>query len=163
MLSAARGLAPSSSVGHSRVRRASRQNVSVELRLDADCADFGARGFQHSRGNWRDGGIVEQTCAAAGVVPLQNLQLFSFGRICDANLHQKAIELRLGQRIRALEVDRVLRRKHGEPGGQRSACSVARHLALFHALEQRGLGARRHAVDFVHQQQVSETRDPRGK
>ena len=46
--------------------------------------------------------------------------------------------------------------KYGEPAGQRTTCAVARDLTLFHALEQRGLGARRHAVDFVHQQQVSE-------
>ena len=78
--------------------------------------------------------------------------------IGHANLHQEAIELRLGQRIGAFEVDRVLRGEDGEPAGQRPARAIDRHLALFHALEQRGLGARRHAVDLVHQQQVGKHR-----
>jgi hypothetical protein len=43
--------------------------------------------------------------------------------------------------------------KDRKPGGQRAAYAIAGHLALFHAFEQRGLGARRHAIDFVDQQQ----------
>ena len=76
----------------------------------------------------------------------------------DANLDQEAIKLRLGQRISAFEVDRVLRRKYGEPAGQWPAGSVTRNLAFFHALEQRGLRARRHAIDLVHEQQISKHR-----
>ncbi len=38
------------------------------------------------------------------------------------------------------------------------ADAVDRHLIFLHALQQRGLGARRHAVDFIHQQQVGEHR-----
>ena len=76
--------------------------------------------------------------------------------ISDANLQQKAVQLRLGQRIGAFEVHRILGGKDGEPGGQRAADAVAGDLALFHAFEQRGLGARRHAVDLVHEQQVGE-------
>ena len=103
-------------------------------------------------------GIVKKPCAAAGMMPLQNLQLFGFGGIGHANLHQEAVELRFGQWIGAFEVDRVLRRENGEPAGQRTTGAVTRHLALFHALKQRRLGARGHAVDFVHQKQVSEHR-----
>ena len=36
----------------------------------------------------------------------QKLRLFSGCRIRDANLHEKAIQLRFGQWIRALELDR---------------------------------------------------------
>ena len=38
------------------------------------------------------------------------------------------------------------------------AHAINRNLAFLHALQKRGLGARRHAVNFVHQQQVSENR-----
>ena len=38
------------------------------------------------------------------------------------------------------------------------ARAVNRRLSFFHSLQQRGLGARRHAVDFVSQQDVSEYR-----
>ena len=91
-------------------------------------------------------------------MPLENLQLLLLGGIGHANLQQKSVQLRLGQRISAFEVHRVLRGEDGEPGGQRAAHAVGGHLALFHAFQQRGLGARRHAVDLVHQQQVGEHR-----
>ena len=156
MLRAARGLAPSSKRRPLAGAAGQRENVAVELWLDANGANLSARSLEHSRRDGRDGCILEQACARAGVVPLENLQLLGFGGIRYANLHQEAIELRLGQRIGAFEVDGVLRRKHGEPTGQRTSCAVTRDLALFHALEQRGLGARRHAVDFVDEKQVSE-------
>ena len=92
------------------------------------------------------------------MVALQNLALVGLGGVGDTNLEQETVELRLGQRVGALEIDRVLRGEDGEPGGQRAARAVAGHLALFHAFEQRGLGARRHAVDLVHQQQVGKNR-----
>ena len=63
------------------------------------------------------------------MVALQNLALFGLRRVGDANLEQKAVELRLGQRVGALEVDRVLRGEDGEPGGQRAARAVARMVA----------------------------------
>ena len=92
------------------------------------------------------------------MVPLQNLQLFLLGGISHTNLHQEAVELRFGQRIGAFEIDRVLRGEYGEPRGQRAPHAVDRHLPLFHAFQQRGLRARRHAVDLVHQQQIGEHR-----
>ena len=162
-LRAARGLAPSSK--RRPLAGAARQceDVAVELRLDADGADLSARGGEHSCGDGRDGGVFEQACAGAGVVAFEDLQFFCFGGIGYANLHQEAIELRFGQRISAFEVDWVLRGEDGEPSGQRPAGAVAGDLALFHALEQRGLGARRHAVDFVHEKQVGEDGARRGK
>src|SRR3954470_2864129 len=79
-------------------------------------------------------------------------------RIGDANLYQKTIKLRLGQRICALEVDGILSGKHGEEGGKIVARSIDRDLALLHAFQKSGLGAGRHAVDFVNQQQLGENR-----
>ena len=91
-------------------------------------------------------------------MPLQNLQLFGLRGIRHANLHQEAVQLRFGQRIGAFKIDRVLRREHGEPARQRAPLAVDRHLPLFHAFQQRSLGARRHAVDLVHQQQIGKHR-----
>src|SRR5437016_13384906 len=61
-----------------------------------------------------------------------------------------------GKRIRTFKLDRVLRRKDRKKTRKRIARSVERHLLLLHRLEQGGLRARRHAVDFVHQQQIGE-------
>ena len=62
---------------------------------------------------------------------------------------QEAVELRLGQRERALELDRVLRREHEERLGQRVRLAVDGDLPLLHRLEQRRLRLRRRAVDLV--------------
>ena len=79
-------------------------------------------------------------------------------QIAQAQLEQEAVELGLGQRERALVLDRVLRRQHHEGAGQGRVDAVHRHLALAHALQQRGLRARRGAVDLVGQQDVGEGR-----
>ena len=71
---------------------------------------------------------------------------------------QEPIALRLGQRIGALHLDRVLRRQHKERAGQRIGGAVDRHLALFHALQQSGLGFRRRPVDLVRDDDVGENR-----
>ena len=42
-------------------------------------------------------------------------------RIADGELHHEPVELRFGQRIRALLLDRVLRREHEERLGQAGA------------------------------------------
>ena len=86
----------------------------------------------------------------------EQLHFLGRGRIEDADFGQKAIELRLGQRVRAFEVDRVLRGKNSEERGKRMGRAVNRYLALLHALQQRSLGSWRHAIDFIDQQQLGE-------
>src|SRR5262245_7641601 len=78
--------------------------------------------------------------------------------IVDVDLHQEAVELRLGQGIGAFLLDRILRREHVE--GARNVVTIAgnRHVVLLHGLQQRGLGARACAVDFVGHQQLPENR-----
>ena len=45
---------------------------------------------------------------------LHDRQLFVVLRVVDQHLEHEAVDLRLGQRIRALRLDRVLRRHHEE-------------------------------------------------
>src|ERR1043165_3387988 len=88
-------------------------------------------------------------------MPFKHVSLFLLARIFDTNFEQKAIKLRLRQRISTFEVDRVLRRKNGEPVGQRAPDSITRHLTLFHTLKKRRLRAWRHTVHLVNQKQIS--------
>ena len=71
---------------------------------------------------------------------------------------QEPVQLRLGQRERAFQLDRVLGRQHEEGVGQRPGRAVDGDLALLHRLQQRRLRARRGAVDLVDQQHVREDR-----
>src|SRR3979411_1261175 len=60
--------------------------------------------------------------------------------------------------MRAPEIHGVLRGKYGEEWREIVARAINRNLAFLHGLQKSSLSARRHAVDFVHQQQVSENR-----
>ena len=73
-------------------------------------------------------------------------------------LQHEAVELRLGQRVRALELDGVLRREHEERLRQRPGLAQHGHAVLLHRLEQRRLGLRRRAVDLVGEHDVREHR-----
>ena len=64
------------------------------------------------------------SCARAGR-RAEDRDLVVRRRIADAHVEQEAIELRFGQRIRALLLDRVLRREHEERLGQRACVSPA--------------------------------------
>ena len=89
-------------------------------------------------------------------VALQNFCLLRVGRVVDADLHQEAIQLRFGQRIRPLELDWILRGEHGEMFRQRITHAVDGDLAFLHCFQKRGLGAGGGAIDLVDQEQVSE-------
>src|SRR5436190_2405555 len=92
-------------------------------------------------------------------VPSGNdLHLAGFVRIVDQYLHQKPVELRLGQRVRAFVLDRVLGRQHRKHRRQRQPLTVDRRLPFFHRLEQGGLRLWRRAVYLVGQQDVGKYR-----
>ena len=55
--------------------------------------------------------------------PVEDLALLGLGRIADRELHQEAVDLRLGQRVGAFVLDRVLRREDEERVGQRVVVS----------------------------------------
>ena len=91
-------------------------------------------------------------------VRAEHLRLFARARVAHDDAHEEAIDLRLGQRIRALEIDRVLRREHEEGEGQLEAIALDRDLTLLHRLEQRGLRLGGRAVDLVGEHDVREDR-----
>ena len=79
-------------------------------------------------------------------------------RVADRDRQREPVELPLGQRIRAVLLDRVLGRDHEERRGQRVRHALDRHLPLLHRLQQRRLRPRRRAVDLVDQHDVGEDR-----
>ncbi len=78
--------------------------------------------------------------------------------IVDVDLHQEAVELRFGQRIGAFLLQRVLRGEHMERLGQIMPRACNRDVLFLHGLQQRRLGARAGAVDFVGHQELREYR-----
>ena len=94
----------------------------------------------------------------AGVDPPQHRRLGLLVGGVDGDLEEEAVELRLGQRVGALVLDRVLGGHHHEAIAERAGGAVGGDLALLHRLEQRGLGLRRGAVDLVGEQRVGEDR-----
>ena len=78
--------------------------------------------------------------------------------IVDDQLEQEAVELRLGQRIDALLLDRVLRREDGEARAERVRLAAQRHAPFLHSLQQRRLRLGRGTVDLVGEQQLGEDR-----
>ncbi len=96
--------------------------------------------------------------AHAGALRAHHRDLFRLARIGERVLEQEAVELRLGQRISALLLDRILGRDHHEALAERMGLAVQRDMALLHRLQQRGLRLGRGAVDLVRQQQLAEDR-----
>ena len=88
----------------------------------------------------------------------QHLPLGVVRRIVDIDLQQEAVELGFGQGIGAFLLQRVLGREHVERLGQVIGVAGDRDLAFLHRLQQRRLGARAGAVDFVRHQQLAEHR-----
>jgi hypothetical protein len=79
-------------------------------------------------------------------------------RIVDADLEQEAVELRLGQRVGAFLLDRVLRGEHHEGRRERVRLALDGDLLLLHHFEERGLRFRGRPIDLVGEQQVGEHR-----
>ncbi len=157
---APRGLTPSVSDGHSRLRLRDGGDVGEERRLDRHRLHFAPRAGELLEVERLEDEVVDRARIEPAMVALEDGFLLAGGavRIAEANLHQKAIELGFGQRIGPLELDRVLRRERGERRREPMARAVDRDLALFHRLEQRRLRPRRHPVDLVDEQQVGEDR-----
>jgi hypothetical protein len=91
-------------------------------------------------------------------LPVHDLPLLLLGRVADDDLHHEAVDLRLGQAVRALVLDGILGREHHEELAERMARPTDRHLLLLHRLEQRALHLGWRAVDLVREQDVREDR-----
>ena len=89
---------------------------------------------------------------------LEDPPLLEHAGIAERGAKQEAVELRLGQRERALVLDRVLGREQEERVGELERHPVDGHLPLGHRLEQRRLRLRRRAVDLVDEEDVREDR-----
>ena len=80
----------------------------------------------------------------------------STARIARVDPQQEPVELGLGQREGALQLDRVLGGQHQERLRQAHGLPVHGHLPLLHGLEQGRLGPGRGPVDLVGQQHLGE-------
>ena len=83
--------------------------------------------------------------------PQQDGVLLFLVGIANAHLHQEAVDLRLGQREGAFQLDRVLSGEDKEGTRQRVGHAVHGDLPFLHGLQQRALRAGRGAVDLVSQ------------
>ena len=99
----------------------------------------------------------------AGVDALQDLELVLGVGVVDDLLEQEAVELRLGQQVRALLLDRVLGRDHQERRRHLVDRAADRGLPLLHRLEHRALGLRARPVDLVEQHDVGVHRAELGR
>ena len=91
----------------------------------------------------------------------RDLHLLIFREVIHDDVEHEAVELRFRQRVRALELDRVLRREDVKGLVELVGLSLHRDAVLLHRLEQRGLRFGRRAVDFVSQHDVREDRPGR--
>ena len=89
---------------------------------------------------------------------LQHVPLLVRRWITERDPQQEAIELGLGERIRALVLHGVGGREHVEWRSKRERLTLDGHLPFLHRLEQGRLCLRGRAVDLVSQEQPSEDR-----
>ena len=87
-----------------------------------------------------------------------HLEFFFGGQVVDHDFEHETVELGFRQRVGALELDRVLRREHEEGFFEIVGFTLHRDPVFLHRLEQRRLGFRRRAVDFVGEHDVGEDR-----
>ena len=80
------------------------------------------------------------------------------GRVAQGKAHEEAIQLGFRQREGALNFDGVLCSNDEEGIRQAIRLAAEAHLTLLHAFEQRGLRARRGAVELVAQKHGGENR-----
>src|SRR5258706_8976852 len=130
------------------------ESVVVEARVDFDVCN----GFLHGQhiADIRD--RIERIERIIANALAQNF-LFRFVRgIAHFDAHQKSVELRFGQGIGAVMLDRILRGDHEKGLRQRERFAVDGDLRFVHGFEKGGLRARGGAVDFVGEDHGGENR-----
>ena len=76
--------------------------------------------------------------------------------VADPDAQEESVELRFGQRVRPLVLERVLSREHHEGTRQLVRRVVERHLGFIHRFQQTRLGLRGGSIDLVGQDDVGE-------
>ena len=113
------------------------------------------RQFGRARNGFHRGQVAR--VEAAGVA-VQDRDLLIPRRQRHIELQQEPVQLRLGQLVGALVLDRVLGRGDDERVRQRTRFALDADLAFLHGLQQGGLRLGRGPVDLVGQQQIGEHR-----
>src|SRR5690606_41244608 len=105
---------------------------------------------------WRPvGRRLEVYFGLAAIAPsAQELPFDLGGGVTDTDPEEESVHLRLGQRVGALELDRVLGGHHEERPRQPVADPVDGDLTLGHRLEHRGPGLGWRPVDLVAENDV---------
>jgi hypothetical protein len=86
----------------------------------------------------------------------QDFPLGFVRRISHFDAHEKTVELRFRQRVRAVMLDGILRGHHKKRLWKKLCSAVHADLGFVHSLEERRLCAGRGAVDFVRENDVGE-------
>src|SRR3989454_220597 len=136
-------------------RRDDVDHVSLDRRVDLHVLD---RRLQAAHLIGRRHGLNRRVVCASLPSTLEDFDLLLPRRIADIDLQQEPVDLRLGERIGAFVLDRILRRDHEERPVQWKRLALQGGLSFLHRLEQRGLGLRRRAVDLVREEDVREDR-----
>ena len=122
-----------------------RHDVLLDQWVDVDLA-YGLLQLDHFLGV-RD--LLKRLDRVLLLLGVHHQHLVGGVRIAEPHAHQEAVELRLGQRERALVLDRVLRGEDHERRGHLARHAVDGDLSLLHRLQQRGLRLGGGAVDLV--------------
>ena len=141
------GLAP----GARRIDQA--HGVAGDLLGDGDLA--------HELLDLEDGGAGQHARRLLGRRPgraRDDADLFVLRQVGHHDVEHEPIELRLGQRVGAFQLDRVLRREDEERPLERIRPAGGGHVVLLHRLEQRRLRLGRCPVDLVGQDDLGEDR-----
>ena len=85
-----------------------------------------------------------------------NIHLVGARRVLNVDTQHEAVELRLGQWIGALLLDRILGGHNNEWRGQLVGFAVHGHSQFLHCFQKGGLRLGRRAVDFVSENEVGE-------
>jgi hypothetical protein len=128
------------------------ESIVVEAGIDFYVSD----GFLH-RQNFAD--VRQGFQSVERIVADAFAQNFTFGfvrRVAHLDTHQKTVELRFGQWIGAVMLDWILRSDNEKGLRKRESFAVDGDLRFVHGFQERGLRARRGAIDLVRKYDVGE-------
>jgi len=91
-------------------------------------------------------------------IAVHDLYFVVVGQVVEDDVEKKAVELRLGQRVCPLELDRVLRRKHEKRPVDTVMVAAHGYGELLHGFEQGRLCLWRRSIDLIGEQYIGENR-----